>query len=168
MDRLFLDFSIEKLKQSESRIHECLDRLSWTQVWWRASEENNSIANLVLHLCGNVRQWIIASIGGRPDTRDRDAEFSARGDIDILELRTALRETVDEAVQVIRNVSAERLLESVRIQSYDKTVLEAIYHVVEHFSLHTGQIIYATKLLRKEDLGFYKHLNLSAHQEKTP
>jgi hypothetical protein len=54
------------------------------------------------------------------------------------------------------------------VQGYDKSILEAIYHVVEHFSLHTGQIIYATKLLRKEDLGFYKHLNHTTHSEKTP
>jgi uncharacterized damage-inducible protein DinB len=168
MERLFLSYSAEKLRQSQDRIQQCLERLSPDQIWWRGSDESNAIGNLVLHLCGNVRQWIITSIGGSPDTRDRDAEFAARGQVDAATLRSRLTATVDEAVQVIENVSPQRLTERVRVQGYDKSVLEAIYHVVEHFSLHTGQIIYATKLLRKEDLGFYKHLSQAAHSEKTP
>ena len=168
MDRLFLGYSVEKLRQLESRILDCLDRLSWDQVWWRGAEENNSVGNLVLHLSGNVRQWIISSVGGRPDTRNRDAEFAARGSVDILELRTTLRETVDEAVAVIESLSANRLVEPVTVQGFDRSVLEAIYHAVEHFSMHTGQIIYVTKLLRKEDLGFYKHLGQTAHHQGTP
>jgi uncharacterized damage-inducible protein DinB len=168
MERLFLSYSIEKLRQSEGRIQHCLELLSSEQVWWRGAEECNSIANLVLHLCGNVRQWIIASIGGQTDRRQRDAEFAARGDVDVTELRTMLHSTVDEAVRTIGDVTSERLSETVHIQGYDKSVLEAIYHVVEHFSLHTGQVLYATKLLRKTDLGFYKHLDNPAHDEKTP
>ena len=168
MERLFLSYSIEKLRQSEGRIQYCLEKLSPEQVWWRGAEESNSVANLVLHLCGNVRQWIIASIDGQPDRRQRDAEFAARGDISIPELRTMLKGTIDEAVQAIERVTPRRLIQTVRVQGYDKSVLEAIYHVVEHFSLHTGQILYITKLLRKEDLGFYKHLSKPAHDEKTP
>jgi uncharacterized damage-inducible protein DinB len=168
MERLFLSYSAEKLRQSQDRIQHCLERLSQDQIWWRGSDESNAIGNLVLHLCGNVRQWIITSIGGSPDTRDRDAEFAARGQVDAGTLRSRLAATVDEAVQVIENISPQRLTEGVRVQGYDKSILEAIYHVVEHFSLHTGQIIYATKLLRKEDLGFYKHLSHTTHSEKTP
>ena len=79
-----------------------------------------------------------------------------------------LKETVDEAIRAIERVTPSRLVETVHVQGYDKSVFEAIYHVVEHFSLHTGQILYATKLLRKEDLGFYKHLYNPRHNEKTP
>ena len=168
MERLFLSYSVEKLRQSEERIQYCLDRLSPDEVWWRGAEECNSVANLVLHLCGNVRQWILASIDGQPDQRQRDAEFAARGNVSIAELRTVLKETVDEAIQAIGRVTPSRLVETVHVQGYDKSVLEAIYHVIEHFSLHTGQILYATKLLRKEDLGFYKHLSNPIHNEKTP
>ena len=168
MERLFLSYSIEKLRQSEGRIQHCLELLSPDQVWWRGAEECNSVANLVLHLCGNVRQWIIASIGGQTDRRRRDAEFAARGDVSVQELRTMLQETVEEAVRTIGHITPQRLSETVHIQGYEKSVLEAIYHVVEHFSLHTGQILYATKLLRKTDLGFYKHLDNPAHDEKTP
>jgi uncharacterized damage-inducible protein DinB len=168
MERLFLSYSIEKMRQSEGRIQHCLQLLSADQVWWRGAEECNSVANLVLHLCGNVRQWIIASIGGQKDLRQRDSEFAARDDVSIQELRTMLQETVEEAVLTIGRVTPQRLTETVHIQGYEKSVLEAIYHVVEHFSLHTGQILYATKLLRKTDLGFYKHLDNPTHDEKTP
>lgn len=168
MERLFLSYSVEKLRQSQSRIQQCLDRLTFDQIWWRGSEECNSAGNLVLHLCGNVRQWIIASVGDNPDVRERNKEFAARDSADAADLRSRLDATVDEAVAVIEAVTSQRLTESVRVQGYDKTVLEAIYHVVEHFSLHTGQIIYITKLLRKEDLGFYRHLQQPSHSQTTP
>jgi uncharacterized damage-inducible protein DinB len=168
MERLFLTFSADKLRQLEGRIQECLNRLSPEQVWWRASEENNSVANLVLHLTGNVRQWILSSIAGAPDTRQRDAEFAARGDADLARLRNTLSEVVQHAVQIIETLPVDRLTTQIRVQGYDKTIAEAIYHVVGHFAEHTGQIIYITKSLRKEDLGFYRHLNASAHTEKTP
>ena len=168
MERLFVTFSTSKLKQLESRIQECLDRLSPEQIWWRPSEENNSVANLVLHLTGNVRQWIISSVGGAEDTRERDAEFAARGQEDLRQLRSGLSDTVAQAVQTIEGLSAARLADSVRVQGYDKSVLEVVYHVVEHFSQHTGQIIYITKALQKQDLGFYSHLKSATHGEKTP
>lgn len=168
MERLFLSYSAEKLRQSKERIQNCLERLSQDQIWWRGSDESNAVGNLVLHLSGNVRQWIIASVGGSPDSRDRDSEFAARDGIDASTLSSTLAATVDEAIRVIESVTPQQLTERVQVQGYDKSVLEAIYHVVEHFSLHTGQIMYATKLLRKEDLGFYKHLKQAAHSEKTP
>ena len=168
MEQLFLTFSVDKLRQLESRIEECLERLSPEQIWWRPSEENNSVANLVLHLTGNVRQWILSSVGGEADTRDRDAEFAPHAEADIPRLRSSLRATVERAVQIIQGLSAERLTQRVRVQGYDESVLGVVYHVVEHFAEHTGQIIYITKALRKEDLGFYKHLNAAAHTQKTP
>jgi uncharacterized damage-inducible protein DinB len=169
MDRLFIGFSVDKLQQLEGRIEECLDRLSPEQIWWRPSEENNSVANLVLHLSGNVRQWIITSVGDRPSPRDRDAEFSARGNAGVSELQALLHETVNEAVSIIEGLTADRLNQRVQIQGFDVSVLEAVYHVVEHFALHAGQIMYITKALRKEDLGFYRHLQGgAAHNDKTP
>jgi uncharacterized damage-inducible protein DinB len=168
MERLFVAFSIDKLKQLEGRIQECLGRLSSEQIWWRPSEENNSAGNLVLHLTGNVRQWILTSLGGASDTRQRDAEFANQGELDIGEMSRALSDTVEQASQIIQNLSAERLTERVTVQGYDKSVLEVVYHVVEHFAQHTGQIIYITKALRKEDLGFYRHLQAASHTAKTP
>lgn len=167
--RLFLDFSARKLRELSSRIDTCLARLSDEQVWVRGKETENAIGNLVLHLCGNVRQWIMASIGGQPDVRERDREFAARGTASRQALRERLQATVEEALAVIASVNAEVLAERRVIQGYDVSVLEAIYHVVEHFSMHTGQIIFVTKMLTGEDLAFYRHLESNTvHVQGTP
>ena len=169
LDGLFLDFSARKLDELSQRIDTCLDRLSEDQIWARGKENENAAGNLVLHLCGNVRQWIIANIGGQQDRRDRDGEFSARSGMSKQELRDRLRGTVQEALQVIGSVPAERLTEQLTIQGYEGSVLEAIYHVVEHFSMHAGQIFFITKMLTADDLGFYRHLQSSAaHGHRTP
>jgi len=169
LDRIFLDVSQKKLQQLTSRIEQCLAQLTAEQVWARGSENENAIGNLVLHLAGNVRQWIISGIGGKPDIRVRDREFTARGDVEPAELGERLKSTVEEAVAVLGQVSAGRLAEIVTIQKYDITVMEAIAHVIEHFAQHTGQIIFATKMLTGQDLGFYKHLKTTAaHGEKIP
>jgi uncharacterized damage-inducible protein DinB len=169
LHRLFLDCSVRRLELSLSRIEACLGKLTEEQVWARGSENENAVGNLVLHLSGNVRQWILAGVGGAPDTRQRDQEFSARGGGSIPELQERLRGIVTEAAAVIGAVTPERLAKRVVIQKYEVSVLEAIYHVVEHFSLHTGQIIFATKMMTGADLGFYRHLRSSAaHGEKTP
>ena len=160
---------MHRLELSFSHLEACLDKLTEEQVWTRGTENENAIGNLVLHLSGNVRQWIVSGVGGAPDTRERDGEFSARGDISIPELKQRLRGIVTEAAAVIGAVTPERLAERVVIQKYEVSILEAIYHVVEHFSLHTGQIIFATKLLTASDMGFYAHLRANAaHGEKTP
>ena len=117
----------------------------------------------------DVRQWIVGAVGGEPDVRERDREFAARGGVAPAELKERLRSTVDRALAVIRSLPHSRLADRVTIQGYNVTVLEAIYAVVDHFSGHTGQIIFATKFLTGEDLGFYRHLSQArAHTEKTP
>jgi uncharacterized damage-inducible protein DinB len=169
LDRIFLDYSIQELRQSESRIRTCLEKLNAEQVWMRGAATENAAGNLVLHLCGNVRQWIVSSVGAQPDHRDRDAEFAARGGVAPAELIARLHATVEQAVEVLSKVTADRLLERIVVQGYDVSVMEAIYHVIEHFSGHTGQIIFATKMLTGEDLGFYRHLSkAAAHGEQTP
>jgi uncharacterized damage-inducible protein DinB len=169
LDRQFLDHSISKLRQYAQRIETCLGRLDEAQVWARAGANENAAGNLVLHLCGNVRQWIVSGVGGRPDVRDRDAEFNAQGGVAAAGLLARLRSVVDEAAAVIDGVTEARLAARITVQNYDVSVLEAIYHVVEHFSMHTGQIIFLTKSITGEDLGFYRHLRTkAAHGEKTP
>jgi uncharacterized damage-inducible protein DinB len=158
----FLSYSVEKLRELASRIEVCLGRLSEEQIWIRGKENENAVGNLVLHLCGNVSQWILSAIGGRPDTRVRESEFATRGGAVKTELADRLRATVEQALRVIGALTPEQLAARPTIQGYDVSVLEAIYHVVEHFSMHTGQIIFLTKLLTTEDLGFYRHLNAGA------
>ena len=165
----FLNFSADKLIQLLGRIETCVDKLTPEQVWMRHSENENAVGNLMLHLAGNVRQWILAGVGGAPDHRDRDSEFAARKGGGAPELKAELRSTVGEAVALIRALPPERLGETIRPQGYEGTVLAAIYHVVEHFAGHAFQIMFATKLMTGGDLGFYTHLSRAqAHQEKLP
>ena len=155
---LFLKFSAEKLEQLHGRIQDCLARLTPEQIWARGSDNENAVGNLVLHLSGNVRQWIGSGVAGLADHRQRDAEFDARGGVAPADLVELLKTRVAEAAGIIRAVPAGRLTERITPQGYDVTVLEAIAHVVEHFSQHTGQIILLTKMLTGEDLGYYQHL----------
>ncbi len=169
LDKAFIDFSCEKLEQLCGRICACLGKLDAARIWQRGTENENAIGNLVLHLCGNLRQWIGFGVGRQPDIRQRDLEFLARDGASSEELQRQLQLAVTEAVAIIRDLSARRLLEMTRVQQYDVTVLWAIYHVVEHFSGHAGQIIFATKQFTGEGMGFYAHLNSSqSHREKAP
>jgi uncharacterized damage-inducible protein DinB len=166
---VFIEFSVRKLGQLSERIQDCLSRLTEDQIWARGGESENAAGNLVLHLSGNVRQWIVSAVGGVPDIRQRDEEFAARGGVPGAELAAVLKKAVADAGAVIEALSPERLTERIYVQGYDVTVLEAIYHVVEHFAGHTGQIIYATKLLTGKDTAYYQHLKKAAeHAERTP
>lgn len=137
------------------KIERCLEELSDEDVWWRGAEESNSIGNLILHLSGNARQWIVSGVGRAPDTRARQQEFDERAGLKRAELLARLRETLAEVDAVLQRVDPSLLLERRSIQGLDVTIIEAIFHVVEHFSMHTGQIILLTKLLAKKDLSFY-------------
>jgi uncharacterized damage-inducible protein DinB len=158
IESLFLDVATAKLEEYCDRIGICLSKLTDEQIWARGSANENAIGNLVLHLAGNVRQWIIASLGGGPDHRDRDAEFDARGGIGKADLTARLRDTVNSAVAIIRALPPEQLTRIYEIQGYRVSGVEAVFHVVEHFSQHTGQIIFVTKMLTGADLAFYAHL----------
>jgi uncharacterized damage-inducible protein DinB len=143
------------LKDYLPKIERCLEKLTDEQIWWRANEESNSIGNLILHLCGNVRQWIICGLGSQADNRNRDAEFEQRDSIPRAELLSLLRSTLSEIQTTLQTLDPTILLERRKIQGNDVEVLEAIFHVTEHFSMHTGQIILLTKLLTASDLDFY-------------
>ena len=161
LSNAFVSFSREKLiKEMWPRLCSCLDELSEEQIWWRPNESSNSIGNLLLHLNGNVRQWILQSIGGIENVRDRDSEFSQRTAIPAAELRAALDATLRQVDSVLEKLTAEDLLRKHQIQVYDNvSAVDAIYHVVEHFAMHYGQILYISKLVAGKDLGFYAHLN---------
>lgn len=148
-------YSRTKLGDSLSQIGKCLNLLSLEQVWQRPNDVSNAVGNLVLHLNGNVRQWIVAGLGGEPFERDRPAEFNQRDPLPTGEILGNLRATIERAGEVIAGLSPDRLLRKVTIQGYELSALAALVHVVEHFSLHTGQIVYATKLLTGLDLSLY-------------
>ncbi len=152
----FIRFARQKLSDDHlAKIRRCLELLNEEDIWWRAHDTNNSVGNLILHLCGNVRQWIISGIGGEEDVRNRPAEFADRGSVSKTELIQRLERTLYEADETLARFDNKRLREKRKIQGFDVTCLEAIFHVVEHLSGHSGQIIYITKLRRGEDLKFY-------------
>jgi uncharacterized damage-inducible protein DinB len=136
------------------RILSCLEELSPAQIWWRPHEDFNSVGNLVLHLAGNVRQWIVCGLGGAKDVRQRDREFSERGPLPRRVLASRLRKAVGDACRVLRKLPAQDLACVYETQKYRVTGMEAIFHVAEHFSHHAGQIILLTKLLTEKDLRF--------------
>jgi len=159
-DVLFLEFSRGKLSdQYWPRMRQCVESLTAEQVWWRPNESTNSIGNLLLHLNGNVRQWLVNSFNRTPDARNRPAEFGERHHIPPAELLEQLGATIEEASAVLSRLTETDLRAIYEIQGYTVTGLGAVYQVVEHFGLHHGQIIYITKMLRDEDLGFYKELS---------
>ncbi|MGO8757395.1 MAG: DUF1572 family protein [Terracidiphilus sp.] len=157
---LFLDCSRKALfAVAWPRIEECVAPLTEEQIWWRPNPASNSIGNLLLHLNGNVRQWIVDSFSKHADQRDRPAEFAAQSGLGGAELIARLGATLDEAAKVLDRLTVDDLFAPREIQGYKTRGLDAIYHVVEHFGMHYGQIAYIAKSLTGRDLGFYKELN---------
>ena len=156
VESAFIDCAIEFLSgEYLPKIERCLEQLNDEQIWWRSNEQCNSIGNLVLHLCGNARQWIVCGLGFAPDKRTRDAEFAQRDIVPRAELVDLLRSTIADVETTLRQLAPATLLEKRTIQGTEVEVLEAIFHVTEHFSMHTGQIIMLTKMLTAADLRFY-------------
>jgi uncharacterized damage-inducible protein DinB len=152
----FVGFAVKRLTLTEGQIARCCDQLSEEQMWWRGGEHENSVANLLLHLAGNMRQWIMHGIAGQPDVRERDEEFVTTPVMEAGEARRIFAETMAEARAVIAGVSEERLLEVIDPQPdgtmRNVTVLEAIFQVVGHVQMHAGQVIVLTKQMAAKDL----------------
>jgi hypothetical protein len=157
---LFLAFSRDKLvNQYWARLRKCVEPLTDEQIWWRPNASSNSIGNLILHLNGNVRQWLVDSFNQAQDKRDRPAEFAATGNVTGAALLERLGATIHEAAAVLDRLSEADLTAPYEIQGYNVHGLDAVYQVVEHFGLHYGQIAYITKMITDKDLGFYGELN---------
>src|SRR5919107_487243 len=155
--RAFLDRSRQYLvREYPAKIQRCLDALPAEALWRRDDASENSVGNLLLHLSGNVRQWIVSGVGGEPDDRRRSAEFDAREGADASALMARLLATLREANEVLDMLEEGALGAARRIQGRDVNVLEAVYQVVEHFSMHTGQIILLTKRYAPGQVQFYE------------
>jgi len=157
---LFLKHSRKRLIDEHwIHLNACVEPMTVEQVWWRPNDVSNSVGNLILHLNGNVTQWLVASFNRDEDKRDRPTEFSATGGLTAAELLERLGATVAEAAKVLDRLTVDELLAPYEIQGYRVRGLDAVYQVVEHFGLHYGQIAYIAKCLSGKDLGFYKELN---------
>lgn len=157
---LFVEYSRSKLlDQYWPRLRTVVTPLSDEQVWWRPNPASNSIGNLLLHLNGNVYQWLVASFKKLPDDRNRPVEFNERRRLPLREMLANLESTMREASRVFEHLTAADLAATWQIQGYTVTGLAAVYQVVEHFGMHYGQILYVTKAMRGEDFGFYRELD---------
>lgn len=150
------------MNESTERVVLCLNRMPTDKIWQRPNGQLSSVGNLVLHLCGNITQYILSSLGGMPDVRVRQQEFDANGGYTSAELADMMQHTAGKACSVIENCTGAELLRGRMVQGFDLTGIGICIHVVEHYSYHTGQMALHTKLHTGEDLGFYagKDLNI--------
>ncbi len=155
LSREFTTAAVRKLKQDFGQLKRCAALLDDAQIWQRANENCNSVANLLLHLNGNLTQWMLAGLGGESFDRDRPAEFAARGGISGAVLTDQLGKTIERASTLISGLDASALEQRRIIQGYDVSTLAAVFHVVEHVSFHTGQVIQITKELRNVNLALF-------------
>lgn len=152
---------VRLFEEGVPRIKKCLAQLSAEEIWHRPNDNLVSIGNLVLHLCGNVRQWIVAGLGGKKDTRVRQVEFDTTVPISTEKLLADLGKVMEEVEEVLNEVSPEELLKSRKVQGiFEETGVSILVHVVEHFSYHVGQITRDTKMIRNMDIGYYSNMNL--------
>ena len=143
----FLEKSRFLLQQEyRTKIRAAVEALPEEGLWWRPNEQANSVGNLLAHLAGNIRQWIVSGVGGAPNVRDRDGEFAARGGATAAELLDRLEQALDEVDAVLAGLTAADLARPIAVQGRNVTVLVAVLMVVEHFSMHTGQIIMLAKM----------------------
>ncbi|MFK7920697.1 MAG: DinB family protein [Bacteroidia bacterium] len=148
------------VQESIPRIRQCLDQLSEEDVWYRPNENSNSVGNLVLHLCGNVRQWLVSGLGRTPDSRQRDIEFSERGPLPTQQLLKELSVLAEEIQKTLAELNEDDLSKAYLVQGFEETGVSILVHVVEHFSYHVGQITYFTKARKDIDTGYYAGLEL--------
>lgn len=157
----FLGQSVFRIQENLQRIEKCLSLLTEEQMWKKPNSSTNSIANLILHLCGNSTQYVISSLGEKPDFRQRDEEFLIGGGMSKEEIFSQIESTVLEVTSLLENLTEAELLKEREVQGFRLSGMGNVIHVVEHFSYHTGQIAIQTKLLTDRDLGFYDDLDLN-------
>ena len=157
--------ALYRMDESTRMIKHSFYEISEEQLWQRPNASLNSIANLILHLCGNITQYIISSLGENEDIRQRDLEFSTTGGLNKSEVLKKLEDTVDTAKRVIFDATPEQLIKIRLVQGFSFSGVGIIMHAVEHYSYHTGQIAFWVKQLKEKDLGFYDGIDLNTKNE---
>jgi uncharacterized damage-inducible protein DinB len=157
----FIEQAVYRLDFSLEMIGKCFAQISEEEAWKQPNTSSNSIGTLIVHLCGNITQYIISSLGGNEDKRERDKEFATHGGYNKAALLNKLTTTLQEAKTVIRGMNSHELLKIRSVQGYQLTGTGSIVHVVEHLSYHTGQIALLTKLFVNKDLAFYAGVDLN-------
>ncbi|MBL7977329.1 MAG: DUF1572 family protein [Bacteroidetes Order II. Incertae sedis bacterium] len=153
---------IQYFEENLSKIRACLALMDETEIWTKPSGNSNAVGNQLLHLVGNIRQYVLSGLAGRPDLRDRSFEFNAGGGMSKTQLLDALTETVAEAVAEMKSLNPDELYCKRAVQGRnDWSVTGIMIHVTQHFSYHTGQIVFWTKMLRDVDMAFYTEPTLN-------
>lgn len=165
LDQTFLQLFTTEIKrrlfeESQVRLERCLNELSEDDIWWRPNENSNSVGNLVLHLCGNARQWILSGLGGALDQRKRQTEFDERGPISRAELIQKVQQVMKEIDEVLGRLSPQDLERPIVVQGFQETGMSILIHVVEHFSYHVGQMAYIVKARLDKQTNFYDGINI--------
>jgi len=147
----FLEMSRQRLVMHLTKqITACLDALNDQMIWWRANEKSNAIGNLVLHCAGSTRHHIGHVVGGTDFIRNRDAEFAERSQIPKSDLLARLTFAVNEADEVLKSFDPGKLLEPPSRGTRPTSYMETIDYQLIHYSVHTGQIVFATKMLKAD------------------
>ena len=164
LDRLFLERARDYLaNEYPAKLRRTIEALPPDKLWWRPNEESNSVGNLLLHLNGNLRQWIVQGVGGEDYERRRAEEFAAREGRPAPELLRTLEQTLADVDRILSGLTADRLAERRVIQGRDVTVLDAVFHVAEHFAYHLGQVILVAKMFAPGGVNFYQDAGGLAH-----
>lgn len=157
------EFEVRVFDESYSRIYKCLGMISDDQLWQSPNKNVPAIGCLILHLCGNARQWILSGLGGEEDNRNRDGEFEVHSNIRKSDLVFLLENMKIQIQRSFKELPAIELERTRNIQGFNVSGFSAIVHVLEHFSYHTGQITTLTKIFSGSDTGYYTDLNLNVH-----
>lgn len=161
-ENLKAEFRRRIFEESVPRIKQCLNELSEDEIWYKPNTNSNSVGNLVLHLCGNVKQYILSGIGSKKDERKQNLEFEELGPIPVAELTRDMDSLMEEVALVINGIKPEDLITAKAVQGFQEQVTSILVHVIEHFSYHTGQITYFTKYRKNMDTNYYRGLDLNA------
>lgn len=159
---------IAEMQLNVTRLQKTLPLLTEAELWERPNAASNSIGNLMLHLAGNIEQWIVSALGGATDVRDRNAEFAAKGGATPMALLARLEAVIDTACMVMGRTTTDDLLAIYTVQGFSYSGVGVMLHAVEHLSYHVGQIAFWTKALKGQDLGFYAdHKGLNSHNRRS-
>ena len=161
----FKDQAVFRLQEKKAHIGKCFAQIAGQDVWWQPNASSNSIGTIILHLCGNIGQYVIASLGRQPDQRKRDLEFSTKNSHNKEELLKMISDIIDQASTIVQGADEEELLRVRQVQGFSFSGLGVVLHAVEHLSYHTGQIAYLTKLRNDQQVGLYDDFDLNIKNE---
>ena len=158
--------AIYRIGENVRMIRIALSKIEEKEIWKRQNQALNPLGNQLLHICGNMTQYVLSGLGRERDNRERDIEFSTEDGYTSDDLLQQLLGTTQRASAVINEASEADLLLVYKVQGFEFSGIGLVLHAVEHFSYHTGQIAIQVKLAIDKPLGFYDGLDLTTLNEE--